>query len=266
MARTVQNQPPAGRSGGSRSYWVKTLETPGGEAAAPPETEDEAGAPRFVEPFRLDTKQRGSLLALLRKLRVGDTDGREIFLAAISYDLATYKQQAISEPPPVEPPPPEPLAPSPQEPALSPLAASLGALCERIDALDEPTRAWLLEELQKGDRFGRAYDTRYLAELRAELDLLAHACAAPAPLAPAATPPEPQPRLSANARQLLARLADVYADCFENAPTADPEGPFSQILRHLFVLAAIDLPTDEDALTQVLGENQPTAGPAEIAG
>ncbi len=251
MARTPTPQPPTSRSGGTRSYWVKSLGPPGGEPGAA-SAETDAGATRFVEPFRFDTKQRNSLLGVLRRLRIGDTDGREIFMVAIAYDLAAYKQQLGSEPPQAAPAEATPAA-EPQGLGIGPLASAIAALCDQLDALDEGGRERLLAELQRGDRFQRGYDARYLTELRSELDLLGQVCATPtAAPGPRAAPPPPS--LSPQARHLLTRLANAYRDCFEDPPTADPGGSFAQVVIQLCQIATIELPTDEDSLTQALAE------------
>lgn len=249
MARTPTPQPPTGRSGGSRSYWVKSLGPPGGQPGSA-SAEADAGATRFVEPFHFDDKQRNALLALLRRLRIGDTDGREIFMVAIAYDLAAYKQQQGSEPPPAQPPAPQ--SAEPQGLGMGPMASAIAALCEQLDALDEEGRERLIAVLQQGDRFQRGYDARYLTELRCELDLLAQVCANPKTEATPAQPPPPV--LSPQARHLLARLANAYRDCFEDPPSADPAGPFAHVVIQLCQIAAIDLPTDEDSLGQALAE------------
>lgn len=249
MARTPTSQPPTGRSGGTRSYWVKSLGPPGGEPAS---AEADAAATRFVEPFRFDTKQRNSMLALMRRLRIGDTDGREIFMVAIAYDLAAYKQQQTSEPAPEPETPATPQTAEPEGLGMGPMASAIAALCEQIDTLDEGARERLVAELQRGDRFKRGYDSRYLTELRGELDLLAQVCATPTAAAAPAEPPPPA--LSPQARHLLGRLANAYQDCFEDPPTPDPAGPFAQLVGLLCEIAAIDLPRDGDSLSQALAE------------
>lgn len=248
MARTVTLQPPTSRSGSTRSYWVKSLTPSGEESGSPPSNGDSEG-PRFVEPFRFDAKQKNSLLQVLRRLRIGDTDGREIFMVAIAYDLAAYKAQAVDELPATTQPE-SPQAPPAQGLALEPMAAAITALCEQLDSLDGTSRERLVAELQRGDRFQRGYDERYLTELRCELDLLGQLCATPATASVQAT--TPTPTLSPQARHLITRLANAYNDCFEDPPTADPEGPFAQVVVQLCQIAAIELPTDADSLTQAL--------------
>lgn len=248
MAKPVQTPPTAGRSGGTRSYWVRSLKlgpTPQGTT----ETGDDAAGGRFVEPLRLDAKQRDNLLQLLRKLRVGDTDGREIFLAAIEYDLAAYKDATAAEPSPPQPPARAETADDDRA-VLTCLADALRSLREHIDGLDAATRDRLLEELHQGDRFQRGYDARYLTELRCELELLEQACAAPG--TPPASAAPPAHSLSAAGRRLLSRLAEAFADCFEAKPTTAPNGPFAQTLAHLFEITAIDLPLDQATLEQIL--------------
>ena len=245
MTKPGAHPPPTLRSSGTRSYWVKSPLAPADDTGSP-NSADDPSATRFVEPLRLDDRQRASLLQVLRKLRVGDAYGRELFLAAIEYDLANYQQQAGSEPP--APEPAHQPTPNPDQEALTPLAAAIRSVCEKIDALDEPARASLLQDLHQGDRFQRTYDARYLSELRCELEMLGQACTS-APTSDAAPAPA---RLSASGRQLISRIADAYTDCFEIKPATEPDGPFAQILAHLLQITAIDLPTDEAALKQSL--------------
>lgn len=251
MARTLNPQPPSARSGGgNRSYWVKSLTPTGGESGEVPATGD-SESPRFVEPFRFDAKQKNALLQLLRRLRIGDTDGREIFMVAIAYDLAAYQAQAANAPAALEQPE-APQVPSSLGLALEPMAAAVAGLCAQLDALDSLGRERLVAELQRGDRFQRGYDERYLTELRCELDLLGQVCSTPAQTGVQAPPQSPT--LSPQARHLLARLANAYSDCFEDQPTADPEGSFAQVVAQLCQIAAIELPTDADSLTHALAD------------
>lgn len=247
MTKPGTHSPVPARSSGTRSYWVKS------PRASAPGTDPQISAAgrnakHFVEPVRLDQRQRASLLQALKGLRVGDTFGREIFLAAIEYDLANYQQQAASEPPaPAREPAPQP-APGAEDETLGQLAAAIQSVCEQIDALDEAARTNLLQDLHQGDRFQRSYDARYLSELRCELELLGQACTS----TPVAAPSSGPVALSASGRQLISRLADAYADCFETKPTTAPDGAFAQLLTHLFQITAIALPTDESALKQAL--------------
>lgn len=55
---------------------------------ARPRPQQRTSGPRFVEPCRLGPSQRAALLSVLEAEDLGDEDGRQIFLAALEYDLA----------------------------------------------------------------------------------------------------------------------------------------------------------------------------------
>lgn len=145
-----------------------------------------APGPRFVEPCRLEASQRAALLTALEAEGLGDEDSRQIFLAALEYDLAGCRRLLAEQklPPPASPEavlitPSPPIAveaaaitpPSSATPAsaladLADLAGNLAqALAELIPAQRE-TLQWLLEA---SDCLGRGYGDSYLDTLRLEL-------------------------------------------------------------------------------------------------
>lgn len=68
---------------------------------APPRSPKRASGPRFVEPCRFEASQRATLLTALMAEGLGDEDSRQIFLAALEYDLASCRP-LMGEPLPPE--------------------------------------------------------------------------------------------------------------------------------------------------------------------
>lgn len=87
---------------GSGSYWVRAhppsifpdedgsgMNDPSPPASSRPPKR--ASGPRFVEPCRFEASQRATLLTALKAEGLGDEDSRQIFLAALEYDLASCR-------------------------------------------------------------------------------------------------------------------------------------------------------------------------------
>ena len=133
---------------GRGSYWVRANppsafpdEDEGAMIPAPPtppRPRKAATGPRFVEPCRLEAAQRAALLAALESEGLGDDDSRQIFLAALEYDLAGCRQlMAGPKSPNAEVQLPSPPEPSPDT-AMAPTApngmASLTAPAHALPA------------------------------------------------------------------------------------------------------------------------------------
>ena len=88
-----------------------------------------------------------------------------------------------------------------------------------------------LEALTRGltdrDRLGRGYDEAYLRLLACEVGRVEEACAGAARRAPQPEVPAEDP---APSRELVAKLASIYTDCFEEEPTAEADGRFAALL------------------------------------
>jgi len=278
------------RTHSGRSYWVRNIGAPakgnvdpshaakGASQPNPPPAEASRHKKRFVEPYRLTDEQRAAVLAPLAERGIGDPESRELFAAALSYDLATcYELTVVRAEPeqsdvgtattvPEATPVPRKSAgrkttrATPPNPALAALAETARQVTAQLGALEAPVRAKLLEDLGKGDRFRRGYDESYLAALSEELlrlvasigtDVASEEPAAePAPAQPPkpAAPPPPSPA----ARQFIARAAGAYDQCFDQAPTAQAGGPFVALLRALVEITGIRIPTDVHNLAALL--------------
>ena len=53
---------------------------------------------RFVEPYRLSDEQRDAMLAPLAERGLGDAESRDLFAAALAYDIATCYELTTAQP------------------------------------------------------------------------------------------------------------------------------------------------------------------------
>jgi hypothetical protein len=303
------------RTHSGRSYWVRNISAPAGDAepAIPNPGNHEPPNPalisadsirrnpgkgvprpsakkRFVEPYRLSEEQRVAMLAPLAERGLGDAESRDLFAAALAYDIATCYELTAAEPLIPEPPQEAPQTAAVVAPrsvpgkrraspaardqasthpvmpsALAELAQAAKALTERIQALDPQTRIGLFQALHESDRFHRGYDDAYLAALGGELVRLAEG-AAPTP-AVAQTPEATSdtlevtapvtrkatiPKPSPAARQFIVRAADAFEECFDQSPTTQVGGPFAAMLKALAMATGIRIPTDARNLAEIL--------------
>lgn len=211
------------KDGSGRRYWVRA------NPAAPKAVDDDAPKrppkARFLEPYRLGEETRAALLDALIAADLGDPESRDLFLTAIEYDIARFRQSyPVSERTPDPQPAPSAPAASPLSPGLpespesppapagtpggpalprakcalqalpkpapQPVAVSIPgaarALADAIAALDGAGRAALAAALQSVDPFRRGYDAGYLDALCQELARLGSV-----PDAAAAAAPDP---------------------------------------------------------------------------
>jgi hypothetical protein len=269
------------RTHSGRSYWVRNMVAPakvdadtnpavkGASRPNPPPPSQSSPKKRFVEPYRLSSEQRADMLAPLAERNVGDAASRELFAAALGYDLATCYELTVTNTEPGLPAIlPEPAAPEAAvargkaqlalpDPALAELAEAARVVAVRLDALDPTARTKLLQTLGGGDPFCRGYDDAYLSALRGELLRLATGVATVAVDAPATEPPPPPkrtapPKPSPAARQFIARAAGAFEECFDQAPTAQVGGPFVAMLKALVEITGVRIPTDPHNLAALL--------------
>lgn len=309
--------PPQGltqRPHSGRSYWVRNIagagdanasaqshsglsnpEPPGAHSTPPTPGKGmpkASGKKRFVEPYRLSDEQHDAMLAPLAERGLGDAESRELFAAALAYDIATCYELTAAEsiPEPESEAPPmvaraatqgearpargkgrapvaEPAALLAVPPALVDLAEAARTLSGRIQALDAEAKASLFQTLHDADRFQRGYDEAYLMALTGELARLVEGVApqpvvvataeatteTPVALAPIPAPRKvPAPKPSPAARQFIIRAADAFEECFDQAPTAQVGGPFTAMLKALVMATGIRIPTDARNLAEIL--------------
>ena len=259
---------------------------------ARPRPQQRTSGPRFVEPCRFGPAQRAALLSVLEAEDLGDEDSRQIFLAALEYDLAGCQRlldempaageqvQSDTTPDPASLPPPSDTAPDPALiPSSSPtrftLAHLAGELAQALAELTSTQRATLLGALENSDCLARGYGNAYLDSMRLEL-LHLKAAFSTSGLEPgsatAATssstdldaqvtascpqlvsaPPPSPPAVPPELRQFLRRAADAYNDCFEGEPRLAAEAPFPLLLRVLASVTGLALPEDEMTLREIL--------------
>jgi hypothetical protein len=277
------------RTHSGRSYWVRNILASARENADAADTGLTAkGVPksppakkRFVEPYRLSDEQRVAMLAPLADRGIGDPESRDLFAAALAYDLATCYELTVANPeraavqapdeaaaqPTAQVPAksqPSKAAPKtvrtvPLDPALAELAEAARALAARLDALGADARKGLLQGLREGDRFHRGYGDDYLAALRGELLRVAlstdaagedEASSSAQPAPPLKRPEALKP--SPAARQFIARAAGAFEECFDQAPTAQVGGPFAAMLKALVAVTGVRIPTDARNLAEML--------------
>jgi hypothetical protein len=247
-----------------RRYWVRAA-LPAPPPEPDPEPEETVRRPqkgRFLEPFHLAEERRAELVKLLGAARVGDTEGRVLFAAALEYDIANYRQSA---PPPVAvpvavpapEPAPEPVAAEPLAEPQAALGESARTLAGTIAALDPAVRARIAAVLGEQDPFGRSYCGAYMEALCTELLRFAEAALTPPPPPPAAKPapppePPPEPPLGEAAGRFLRRVARVYEETLESRVSLEPHSPFLAVLGLIAPEAGIPLPRDPADLAGVL--------------
>ena len=179
---------------------------------------------RFVGPTQLDDNQKSRIRAALEKKKIGDEIGREIFIGALEYQISAFAGRLKRLPAPPEPQTQGTNAA--RDKTLSAIALKASSLSALLRELADGAKARAIKALATQDRLGRGYDERYLCELGGEIDRIERACIAAA-ASPDPAEPEPDP---APSRELVARLAGVFSECFEMEPTADEDGAFRATL------------------------------------
>jgi hypothetical protein len=232
---------------GARKYWARDILSPETKPARPRAKPSSPGKKRFVEPQRLTDAQRNALLGELEEARIGDAESRELFAAALEYDLARFQELPLEENPAAELS--EPKAPGPEE-TLQQLTDAAGTLADRLSNLDEAARETLSAALTQGDRFHRGYRQEYINSILEELVRIAAAApkerVAPRPRKPRAPPP-PE-----SARQFIHRVADAFSDCFEARPTAEDAGNFATALKAIIKATGVHIPNGPHALKKIV--------------
>ena len=253
-------------------------------AKSAPKPGSKRPAKRFVAPVQLDGAARDAIISTLESAGIGDTSDREIFVAALGYDLATLLQAVADETPVARPasgsrsrkgptrtaaaePKPSPTVSAEVE-ALGTLVDAARTLHARLGALDDGGREQLSAALRRTDRFARDHGPEYLEALSAELARLAAAAeiaTAAAPVqrtsAPKATPAKPAERAPATAATVafIRHVARVYSQCFDQAPSAKANAPFAKVLRIIAKLTDAPLTRTADMLQRALAQGNDSA-------
>lgn len=200
---------------------------------------------RFVGATHLDDDQKARICKALKKKKVGDEIGRQIFIGAVEYQLSAFAQRLEHR---IE-----------REPKISALNAALEktlrAIVEKARVLSallrdlpDSAKANLTSTLTSQDDRGRGYDQRYLCELGCEIDRLERACdTAIGDVGPETQEPDP-----ASSREFVAKLAYIFSECFESAPTADEDGAFRAALEVLGEVTGLVIGTEPEFITRAL--------------
>lgn len=203
-----------------RRYWVHT--SPGTPRKSPAEGEPKRPAKaRFLEPYHISEARRDELIELLARAGVGDPESRDLFVAAIEYDIASLRRSpraqtpapapaAVLEPQPVaasEPAPDTPPAPVPAPDQggtpetldgapgvlLERIAAGARELASQLEALEPEPLGRVATALQDADPFRRVHTSDYFRALEQELARLALAISGIPGAAGPIQSPEPGP-------------------------------------------------------------------------
>ncbi len=227
-----------------RRYWVHT--TPGTPRKPPAEGEPKRPAKaRFLEPYHISEARRDELIELLATAGVGDPESRDLFVAAIEYDIASLRRSpraqtpapapvAVLEPQPVaasEPAPETTPAPVPApeqggrpetldgapDVLLERIAAGARELASQLEALEPEPLGRVATALQDADPFRRVHTADYFRALEQELARLALAISGMPGAAGPIQGPEPGPP--------AVTQAPVPAPILAPDPTPEPQMP-----------------------------------------
>jgi hypothetical protein len=222
----ARKEPPPAKDGGTKP-------------PAPP-----TGKSRFVGAAHLDDERKARLCEALQGRRIGDEMGRQIFVGALEYQLSAFgddlHRREVHDPDAAEPT-------ALSSAALAPVAEAARRLGELLRGLPDAAHADLTRTLTAQDELHRNYEERQLRLLGCEIDRLERACSAIGSSPPIS--PATEPRTS---RAFVAKLADIFAECFETEPTAAEQGPFGVTLGILEDVTGYVIRHDGDFLNEVL--------------
>jgi hypothetical protein len=217
-------------------------------SAAPDKPATGAKGEHFVEPWRLSDREKSAISKQLQKRKIGDVEGRRIFVGALEYELSAYRVAEAGQTA-AEPSPPEVDLSALQ--TIDRVARELAAKLGEIPQDQEPA---LLETLEAQDEMGRGYSARYLDRLYQEACRLAEACGLVAAALAAEQPSEPSPvdATSPAMLELIASLTHVFEECFEQTPTPAARGAFALTLKAVADSVGLEIPNSRSVLEQVL--------------
>ena len=206
----------------------------------------------FVEPWRLTEQEKSAISKSLEKRKIGDVEGRRIFAAALEYELSAFRVAQAQLPAA------EPVTPKADLSALHAIDRVARELAAKLGEIPQDQEPVLLETLEAQDEMGRGYSARYLDRLYQEASRLAEACglvtAALETAQPTAEPPRAE-ESSPAMLQLIGSLTHVFAECFEQAPTAAARGAFAGTLKAVSDGIGLEIPRSREVLEQVLGSD-----------
>lgn len=193
----------------------------------------------FMKPHFFDQTQKDAIEKRLEQLKIGDEEGRRIFILAMEYELAEYEEELPDET--------EKTIQSTPDENLVEIASAADTLSLLLKGLSNKVGEGLTDRLASGDRFSRQYDEKYLAALVTELERLSSACHVGSENAPLT-----QPGLSKSANSLIAMIAEAYAECFEVDPLPGEDQPFARLLDEILRISGLEMQVTESALRAIL--------------
>ncbi len=229
-----------------RSAVSASPETPQAQAS------EQARTSRFLEPYRFDADQRSALLAALQQQRLGDDSSRRLFVAALEYEIGAFRQ--MEEQANEAPDAPQPTAADSVNPELERMRQAAITLRDLMLQTPEHIQDDLQKKLNESDLFCRIYDTRYLKNLRCEIERIATACELLGQQRCGSTPPEPNTSSAelANGRRLVRMLAHTYSECFDAQPSPESKSPFGRIVDTVIELTGIAARCNDSVLRDSL--------------
>jgi len=200
---------------------------------------------RFVGATHLDDGLKARIGMALKDASIGDDIGRQIFIGALEYQISAFahRLEYRSEP--------EHRTGHPSsavEKTLQAIVEAARALSALLRQLPDSAKTGLTKALAAQDELGRGYDERYLWELGCEIDRLEHACTA----AVDAAGPEAPESDGDSSREFVAKLAEIFAECFEMQATAQEDGPFRASLIVLGEVTGLVIGHEPEFLAQIL--------------
>jgi hypothetical protein len=200
---------------------------------------------RFVGPTHLDDDQKARICNSLEKQGIGDDIGRQIFIGALEYQISAFAHQLGRQ---VQMEPKKGGLRSAVEKTLQAIAEKARILSGLLRELPTDSKSSLTANLAARDERGRGYDERYLCELGCEIDRLERACSAiDHDLEPEEAEPDP-----ASSRDFVAKLANVFSECFEMQPSAEADGPFRYSLQVVGDVTGLAIGSEPGFLAEVL--------------
>ncbi|WP_089727665.1 hypothetical protein [Candidatus Thiosymbion oneisti] len=250
MSKAGPGLSPSASGHGSRDAVIRGARASpaGGEEPVPP---GRSSGTRFIEPYRFDSEQRAAILSRLQERSIGDEESRSLFVAALEYDLASCgwlttpgQRPATSDH--------QENDPDLDAAAMAALVETAEKLVQELANLDTATSLRLQQGLESTDHLRRGDGGDCLETLLGELRRVVNVGRSLGRLAGSVAP---RPAYSDEARRFVLRVADAFEDCFELAPDTRSDSPFPIALDAIVTATDIAVPTDQDALTRILGRD-----------
>jgi len=252
----AEGQLPAVADGLGGTAPTRTCKEPGAILTAPTRTQGPSGAPnkakptgsRFLDPVHLSERQKLDIGRSLKKKGIGDEMGRQIFIAAVEYQLSAFADQLVQrEAPQIEHPP--------RDRALDQILLAVEEqarlLAELLLQVPKPSRSSLARAIAEQEKKGCLDGAADLDELGDRIDRLRRACNQMTSSGEVQTQPAgPEPKANL---ELVRKLAGAFAECFEQVPTAAEDGAFRTCLAVLDEATDLAIGYEPDFLSRVLG-------------